>query len=242
MPDGQHFPSSRCPYGNYSIPLADRGNRFNGLPGEAGVGSLMASKRRGRTMAGRIALLALAAIAALSTLTGASAQPYPNKPIRFIVPFPAGGSTDVAAPAGRRVPVAHAWAAGLRREQDRGQRQYRHRDRGEERPGWLHRAGDGRRGRQQPARLYGRRRPDQGPVCRSSTCRASRSCSPRILRSASTRSPNWSRSPSSSRACATPPAAGSTRPSTWRSSGSARSPASRWNRCRIAAAGRRSTT
>ena len=48
-------------------------------------------------MAGRIALLALAAIAAVSTLTGASAQPYPNKPIRFIVPFPAGGSTDVAA-------------------------------------------------------------------------------------------------------------------------------------------------
>ena len=48
-------------------------------------------------MAGRTALLALAAIAAVSTLTGASAQPYPNKPIRFIVPFPAGGSTDVAA-------------------------------------------------------------------------------------------------------------------------------------------------
>ncbi len=48
-------------------------------------------------MAGRTALLALAAIAAVSTFTGASAQPYPNKPIRFIVPFPAGGSTDVAA-------------------------------------------------------------------------------------------------------------------------------------------------
>ena len=27
----------------------------------------------------------------------ARAQSYPTKPVRFIVPFPAGGSTDVAA-------------------------------------------------------------------------------------------------------------------------------------------------
>jgi tripartite-type tricarboxylate transporter receptor subunit TctC len=33
----------------------------------------------------------------LSTIGGARAQSYPGKPIRFIVPFPAGGSTDVAA-------------------------------------------------------------------------------------------------------------------------------------------------
>jgi len=33
----------------------------------------------------------------LSTIGGARAQSYPSKPIRFIVPFPAGGSTDVAA-------------------------------------------------------------------------------------------------------------------------------------------------
>src|SRR6185295_12926409 len=31
------------------------------------------------------------------TIGGARAQSYPSKPIRFIVPFPAGGSTDVAA-------------------------------------------------------------------------------------------------------------------------------------------------
>jgi tripartite-type tricarboxylate transporter receptor subunit TctC len=49
------------------------------------------------TMGGRIALLGLAALAAAATFTGANAQPYPSKPIRFIVPFPAGGSTDVAA-------------------------------------------------------------------------------------------------------------------------------------------------
>jgi tripartite-type tricarboxylate transporter receptor subunit TctC len=48
-------------------------------------------------MGGRTSLLPLAVLAAAATFTGASAQPYPSKPIRFIVPFPAGGSTDVAA-------------------------------------------------------------------------------------------------------------------------------------------------
>ena len=32
-----------------------------------------------------------------ATLTGAQAPPYPNRPIRMIVPFPAGGAADLAA-------------------------------------------------------------------------------------------------------------------------------------------------
>ncbi|MEA2982829.1 MAG: hypothetical protein QOF09_4652 [Alphaproteobacteria bacterium] len=36
---------------------------------------------------------------AAAPLTQARAQPYPSKPIKFIVPFPAGGATDAAARA-----------------------------------------------------------------------------------------------------------------------------------------------
>jgi tripartite-type tricarboxylate transporter receptor subunit TctC len=46
----------------------------------------------------RILLLALAGLAFVSSATEpATAQSYPMRPVRFLVPFPAGGSTDVAA-------------------------------------------------------------------------------------------------------------------------------------------------
>src|SRR5262249_18913256 len=41
----------------------------------------------------RVALLALLAAMARS----AGAQEWPSRPVRFVVPFPAGGSTDVGA-------------------------------------------------------------------------------------------------------------------------------------------------
>jgi tripartite-type tricarboxylate transporter receptor subunit TctC len=46
-------------------------------------------------MARLLARLLIAAGAALALAAGASAQDYPNKPIRLIIPFPPGGSNDV---------------------------------------------------------------------------------------------------------------------------------------------------
>src|SRR6266852_1072679 len=46
----------------------------------------------------RILTLTLAVLAFGLTATSAvTAQPYPNRPVRFLVPFPAGGAADVAA-------------------------------------------------------------------------------------------------------------------------------------------------
>lgn len=45
-----------------------------------------------------LAAIGLLAAAGTSCVTGAFAQqPFPNKPIRFIVPYPPGGGTDIVA-------------------------------------------------------------------------------------------------------------------------------------------------
>ena len=62
-----------------------------------GFVSLFGVSKAGRTMVTRIIALALAAFAVASGFPAANAQPYPTRPIRSIVPFPAGGSTDIGA-------------------------------------------------------------------------------------------------------------------------------------------------
>ena len=70
----------------------------------------------------------------------AGAQDYPNRPVKIIVPFPAGGTADADAAHRRRVAVAQMGPAGRHREQGRRRRQYRRRSRRQGRAGRLHAA------------------------------------------------------------------------------------------------------
>ena len=45
----------------------------------------------------RTILFAVAALAALASAGAAAQSSYPNKPVRIVVPFPAGGTTDIVA-------------------------------------------------------------------------------------------------------------------------------------------------
>src|SRR5262249_9932849 len=76
-PKGMRWPGGERPV---TMGEAARGHRERSIP--------RAFIDGWRTFA---ALVVLAVIAA----DGAGAQEWPNRPIRFIVPFPAGGSTDV---------------------------------------------------------------------------------------------------------------------------------------------------
>ena len=73
--------------------------------------------------------LHLAAGAAVLPITSRmrSAQSYPARPVRMIVPYPPGGPTDVFRPPRRAKIVGPAWQTVLRRERRRRRWQHRHR-------------------------------------------------------------------------------------------------------------------
>ena len=73
---------------------------------------------------GLIALFVLTL--ALTPTWPASAQQYPNKPVKILIPFAAGGVTDIAGRLDRAAPVGTARPAVHHRERARRRRQSRH--------------------------------------------------------------------------------------------------------------------
>jgi tripartite-type tricarboxylate transporter receptor subunit TctC len=45
----------------------------------------------------RIFALLIACVGAMAIVAPASAQNYPNRPVRWVVPYPPGGATDIMA-------------------------------------------------------------------------------------------------------------------------------------------------
>jgi tripartite-type tricarboxylate transporter receptor subunit TctC len=81
-------------------------------------------------------LIAAIALASLATL--AQAQAWPSKPIKWVVPFAPGGTTDILArTVGEKLALALG-PAGHHREQARGRRRRRGRIHGQGGAGWLH--------------------------------------------------------------------------------------------------------
>src|SRR4051794_27874542 len=66
-------------------------------PLESAVAAIQLPILRQRRMAPRLLTLLLACLCLASSIQASRAEGYPDRTIKLVVPFPAGGPTDVAA-------------------------------------------------------------------------------------------------------------------------------------------------